>query len=190
MKGLIAVPVRLFAFLGKELVETIRRPGALVSLVLGPFLIMAIFGLGYDGYRNPLRTVVVAAARDGPSAEPFGLRGDRRRRPHGHRGDRGPREGPAATGQPAGRGRDRRPRERRGALPRRRAVGHRRRGQHRRPGAGSVRGVRRAVAGDRGEPRDHRTGRRGGPGLRGRGRRSRSSRRSRRRSSPRRPGPS
>ena len=70
MKGLIAVPVRLFAFLGKELVETVRRPGALVSLVLGPFLIMAIFALGYDGYRNPLRTVIVAAPETGLPQSP------------------------------------------------------------------------------------------------------------------------
>ena len=70
MKGLIAVPVRLFAFLGKELVETVRRPGALFSLVLGPFLIMAIFGLGYDGYRNPLRTVVVAPPETGLPQNP------------------------------------------------------------------------------------------------------------------------
>jgi ABC-2 type transport system permease protein len=70
MKGLIAVPVRLFAFLGKELVETIRRPGALFSLVIGPFLIMAIFGLGYDGYRNPLRTVVVAPPDTGLPQNP------------------------------------------------------------------------------------------------------------------------
>ena len=70
MKGLIAVPVRLLAFLGKELTETIRRPGALVSLVLGPFLIMAIFGLGYDGYRNPLRTVVVAPPETGLPQNP------------------------------------------------------------------------------------------------------------------------
>ena len=70
MKGLIAVPVRLFAFLGKELIETVRRPGALVSLVLGPFLIMAIFGLGYDGYRNPLRTVVVAQPDSGLPQSP------------------------------------------------------------------------------------------------------------------------
>ena len=60
MRGLLAVPVRLLAFIGKELAETVRRPGAIVSLILGPFLIMAIFGFGYDGYRRPLRTVVVA----------------------------------------------------------------------------------------------------------------------------------
>lgn len=60
MRGMLAVPLRLLAFVGKELVETVRRPGAIFSLILGPFLIMAIFGVGYDGYRRPLRTVVVA----------------------------------------------------------------------------------------------------------------------------------
>jgi ABC-2 type transport system permease protein len=70
MSQLLAVPVRLLAFLGKEIIETIRRPGALFSLVLGPFLIMAIFGLGYDGYRNPLRTVVVAPEETGLPQDP------------------------------------------------------------------------------------------------------------------------
>jgi ABC-2 type transport system permease protein len=70
MSQLIAVPVRLLAFLGKEIIETVRRPGALFSLVLGPFLIMAIFGLGYDGYRNPLRTVVVAPPETGLPQDP------------------------------------------------------------------------------------------------------------------------
>jgi len=70
MRDLIAIPVRLLAFLGKELVETVRRPGALVSLVLGPFLIMAIFAFGYDGYRNPLKTVIVAAPETGLPQSP------------------------------------------------------------------------------------------------------------------------
>ena len=35
---------RLLAFIGRELIEVRRRPGALVSLVFGPFLIMAVFG--------------------------------------------------------------------------------------------------------------------------------------------------
>ena len=55
--------LRLLALVGKELVEVIRRPGALVSLVLGPFLIMAVFGLGYNGVRRPLETVVVIPPR-------------------------------------------------------------------------------------------------------------------------------
>jgi ABC-2 type transport system permease protein len=53
------VLVRLLAFIGKDLAESVRRPGALASLVLGPFLIMAVFGLGYNGVRRPLETIVV-----------------------------------------------------------------------------------------------------------------------------------
>lgn len=60
IRAMLAIPVRLLAFVGKELVETVRRPGAVVSLVLGPFLILAVFGLGYSGVRQPLRAVVVA----------------------------------------------------------------------------------------------------------------------------------
>jgi ABC-2 type transport system permease protein len=50
---------RLLAFIGRELVEVRRRPGALASLVFGPFLVMAIFGLGYNGYKKPLPTLIV-----------------------------------------------------------------------------------------------------------------------------------
>lgn len=53
---------RILAIVGKELVSILRRPGALLSLVLGPFLIMALFGLGYSGFRRPLETIVVIPA--------------------------------------------------------------------------------------------------------------------------------
>jgi ABC-2 type transport system permease protein len=56
---------RILSIVGKELVEVIRRPGALLSLILGPFLIMAIFGAGYSGYRRPLATVIVIPAESG-----------------------------------------------------------------------------------------------------------------------------
>jgi ABC-2 type transport system permease protein len=56
---LLKTLTRILAFVGKELIEVIRRPGALLSLILGPFLIMAIFGIGYSGYRRPLTTVIV-----------------------------------------------------------------------------------------------------------------------------------
>ena len=59
MSASVAVLIRLLAFVGKELAESLRRPGALVSLVFGPFLIMAVFGLGYNGERRPLETIVV-----------------------------------------------------------------------------------------------------------------------------------
>lgn len=54
--------VRMASFTGKELRETIRRPGVLLSLVLGPFLIMFLFGLGYSGYRAPFAAEIVLPA--------------------------------------------------------------------------------------------------------------------------------
>ncbi len=65
MRALATTILRLLALVGKELVEVVRRPGALLSLVLGPFLIMAVFGLGYNGQRRPLETVVVIPASSG-----------------------------------------------------------------------------------------------------------------------------
>jgi ABC-2 type transport system permease protein len=56
---------RILAIVGKELVSILRRPGALFSLVFGPFLIMAIFGAGYSGFRRPLDTIVVLPADAG-----------------------------------------------------------------------------------------------------------------------------
>lgn len=57
--GLAKMVTRSIAFFGKEIIEVIRRPGALVSLILGPFLIMALFGVGYSGYQRPLNTLMV-----------------------------------------------------------------------------------------------------------------------------------
>jgi ABC-2 type transport system permease protein len=56
---------RIMSIFGKELVEIVRRPGAILSLILGPFLIMALFGAGYSGYRRPLETVIVIPADSG-----------------------------------------------------------------------------------------------------------------------------
>lgn len=55
----LQVLTRLAAFIGKEIVEVIRRPGAIVSLILGPFILMAVFGMGYQGFRRPLATIIV-----------------------------------------------------------------------------------------------------------------------------------
>jgi len=62
---LFKILTRILAFVGKELVEVVRRPGALASLILGPFLVMAIFGVGYSGYRRPLNTVIVVPPESG-----------------------------------------------------------------------------------------------------------------------------
>ena len=63
MRDLLVGPfksaVRILAQVRKELIQVRRRPGAFFSLVLGPFLIMAVFGLGYTGVHRPLDTVVV-----------------------------------------------------------------------------------------------------------------------------------
>jgi ABC-2 type transport system permease protein len=50
---------RTTAFVGKDVTEVLRRPGALLSLIFGPFLIMGLFGLGYSGQYRPLSTVLV-----------------------------------------------------------------------------------------------------------------------------------
>jgi ABC-2 type transport system permease protein len=54
--------VRMASFTGKELREVMRRPAVLASLILGPFVIMFIFGLGYSGYRDPFATEIVLPA--------------------------------------------------------------------------------------------------------------------------------
>ena len=69
MRPILAVVIRLMAFVGKEVIETLRRPGAIVSLILGPFLIMAVFGLGYSGVKRPLETVIVAPPTSGLPAD-------------------------------------------------------------------------------------------------------------------------
>lgn len=69
MRPMFAVIIRLMAFVGKEIIETLRRPGAILSLVLGPFLIMAVFGLGYSGVKRPLETVIVAPPTSGLPAD-------------------------------------------------------------------------------------------------------------------------
>lgn len=51
--------VRLLAFFGKELNEVRRQPRLVLSLLLGPFLILLLFGLGYQGTRPPLRIAIV-----------------------------------------------------------------------------------------------------------------------------------
>ena len=59
MGSLIQSLVRIGSFTGKELREVLRRPGILLSLIVGPFLIMLVFGLGYSGYRSPFVTEIV-----------------------------------------------------------------------------------------------------------------------------------
>lgn len=50
------------AFLRKETIDVLHQPRLLLTLVLGPFAIMAVFGIGYRDAPDPLRTLFVAPA--------------------------------------------------------------------------------------------------------------------------------
>ena len=50
---------RSLAFVRKELVSVWRQPRLIATLVLGPFLILFLFGLGYQETPEPFRTVLV-----------------------------------------------------------------------------------------------------------------------------------
>lgn len=62
-------PLRVLAVMGKEVVEVLRRPRALLSIVAGPVLILGLFGLGYIG-QPPLRAELVIPPNVGLSADP------------------------------------------------------------------------------------------------------------------------
>jgi ABC-2 type transport system permease protein len=51
--------IRLLSFFSKEVNEVRRQPKLVLSLLLGPFLILLLFGIGYQGERPKIRTVLV-----------------------------------------------------------------------------------------------------------------------------------
>jgi ABC-2 type transport system permease protein len=57
-------PTRFLAVVGKEIISVVRRPGALISMIAGPFIIMAVFGLGYVG-RPQYRAIIVVPPQSG-----------------------------------------------------------------------------------------------------------------------------
>ncbi|MFN8482454.1 MAG: ABC transporter permease [Anaerolineae bacterium] len=61
MRGLLKFFLRTSAFVGKEIREIIRQPRLVLSLILGPFLILALFGIGYRSAPPVLTTVIVVA---------------------------------------------------------------------------------------------------------------------------------
>ena len=184
--SLIKSLTRILAFVGKELVEVVRRPGALVEPHPravpdpGPLRrgLQRLPPAAGHGHRRP------AGLR--PADRRRGLQGDLRRRPRGHRRDhrRGIRA--AAPRGPAGRRRPRRARQRRAAVPGRQAVDDPGPGQRDRPGRPELHDVPRPRPRARGQPDHRREDRRGGPDVRAQQGRGRGRRRSRRRSSPRR----
>jgi ABC-2 type transport system permease protein len=51
--------IRISAFVRKEVAGILRQPMLVVTLILGPFLILLLFGLGYSAQPFPLRTLFV-----------------------------------------------------------------------------------------------------------------------------------
>src|SRR5512142_3097852 len=51
--------IRASSFLRKEIFEILRQPRLVATLVVGPFLILFIFGIGYRANSPSLRTLFV-----------------------------------------------------------------------------------------------------------------------------------
>ncbi len=60
---------RTFAVAGKETLVVVRRPSALATLVLGPVIILAVFGLSYTG-QPAVRAVLVIPQGSGLPSDP------------------------------------------------------------------------------------------------------------------------
>jgi ABC-2 type transport system permease protein len=51
--------IRTSAFLRKEIVEILRQPRLVLTLIFGPFLILLLFAIGYNVEATPVRTIFV-----------------------------------------------------------------------------------------------------------------------------------
>jgi ABC-2 type transport system permease protein len=56
--------IRVLAFVTKEVIVILHQPSLLLALVLGPFLILLLFALGYRNEARPLRTLFVVSQGD------------------------------------------------------------------------------------------------------------------------------
>ncbi|HET9878499.1 MAG TPA: ABC transporter permease [Candidatus Limnocylindria bacterium] len=70
MTGILKSLVRMSSFIGKELRELRRRPGVIATLVLGPLLVMVLFGVGYVGQRQPFSAEIVLPAGSNMPTDP------------------------------------------------------------------------------------------------------------------------
>ncbi len=62
MSNLFKPFIRASAFIRKEVFEIVRQPRMVITLILGPFLILFVFGIGYRNEPRALRTMFVAPA--------------------------------------------------------------------------------------------------------------------------------
>ncbi len=68
MNSILQFFIRIFAFVRKEMISILRQPRLIFSLILGPFLILLLFGIGYRDTPRVLRTLFVVA--EGSSMRP------------------------------------------------------------------------------------------------------------------------
>lgn len=61
MRNIAQFFIRIFAFVRKEIIGILRQPRLVFSLILGPFLILLLFGIGYRETPRTLRTLFVVA---------------------------------------------------------------------------------------------------------------------------------
>ena len=59
MRSFVQYFIRIFAFVRKEILNVLRQPRLVMSLILGPFVILLLFGIGYREQIRPLRTLFV-----------------------------------------------------------------------------------------------------------------------------------
>lgn len=59
MVKILRFVTRILAFTRKEIVSVLRQPRLIFSIILGPFLILLLFGIGYRDEPRTLRTVFV-----------------------------------------------------------------------------------------------------------------------------------
>ena len=60
--ALVHALIRIWAFVGKEIAEVLRQPLLVLTLIVAPFLILLLFGLGFQGDTQAFRAEVVMAA--------------------------------------------------------------------------------------------------------------------------------
>lgn len=61
--------IRASAFFRKELVEVLRQPRLILTLILGPFLILLLFGVGFKNEARPIPTLFVVDPKSPLAAE-------------------------------------------------------------------------------------------------------------------------
>ncbi|REK17622.1 MAG: ABC transporter permease, partial [Actinobacteria bacterium] len=63
-QGFLSRLVRVWGFARKELWSVLRQPRLIMTLVVGPFLILLIFGLGYTEQVQPFRTIIALESEE------------------------------------------------------------------------------------------------------------------------------